>query len=148
MKATIATTGDLFDVLRQVTASKDTYVYPGAEKGQCRYFEPADWDAEWAQDTSDVYYPEHEDELVPGCIVGHVLAKLGVTPADVRENGCEGNTASGIEPILEAPPIVVSMLCAAQTAQDAGATWGVAFYAARSALDAYNLGFEEASAGL
>ena len=64
----------------------------------------------------------------PGCIVGHVLHKAGVSLASLREE--ESNNASGVlsslRPDLPYEPGVDVLLNEAQQAQDQGVPWGEA----------------------
>lgn len=85
-----------------VLAKGEDYVYPRANSGSCSYFE--------------------EDK--PSCIVGHLLAVLGVDSDSVTE----GESAYALVPahFPATADYVVEGLNEAQRVQDTGSTWGEA----------------------
>jgi len=113
----------------QVNALGADYVYPPSVSGTgtCRYFDQAAEECD----------PDGRPLLKAGCIVGHVLIALGFEPDVAGYSGdpIEDNNASGLvdDGTIMAPAIVGHILTAAQTAQDAGQTWGDALTTARQA---------------
>lgn len=95
-----------------------THVEADQGSKECRYFEGST--------------PE---DVTPGCIVGHVLHKLGYEPTFqsdfydqdrlVRNDGIEGQDATGLVSmhVIDASEEVGLVLKAAQMAQDQGMTW-------------------------
>lgn len=81
----------------------------------------------------------------PSCIVGHVLANLGVTGEKAEEFGIAGSQGvyDAVRSInaSDLPWTINSEAClvlgAAQAVQDAGGTWGEALEAAESEWDSY-----------
>lgn len=102
------------------------------ESASCHYF-ATERDAKLAK----------VEEAAPMCIVGFVLAELGLTADDL---GQRLNTAAGIETVINDlqleeffDPRARSILAMAQEQQDGGLTWGQAVAATRdfhAAVDA------------
>lgn len=119
--------------LHGLVAGREHYVYPRSAGGDCMYFE----------DGNPIEVDENDNVIVPSeygapsCIVGHALAKWGVTYDDLPEIADDGdgdsmdpNTcginrfARGLE--LEIEPKAMEFLLRAQSNQDLGAPWGEA----------------------
>lgn len=63
----------------------------------------------------------------PSCIVGHVLADLGVTFDELDSYDLNSDTDVAslvVEEFLAISPATMKVLAAAQVAQDTGRTWG------------------------
>jgi hypothetical protein len=93
---------------RIVDAKGEDYVYPRQEA--CVYFE---------KDGS------------PSCIIGHELAKHGITRDDLLVEDIDYNDENSVEQLVEAgfiktDPATREFLLEVQAFQDAGAPWGVA----------------------
>lgn len=109
------------DLLEQVVAEKgDGYVYERGPKRDCLY----------------ATYDEDGVAVAPSCIVGHWAVAAGASLADLSPY--EGRAADATVPLLGlgvAPVSAISTaLQRAQTAQDAGFTWGEALVAAKEVL--------------
>lgn len=94
--------------LKALAAEKPDYVYrPPVDMGTCAYF---------------------AETGVPSCIVGHVIAKHGVTRSDLSLPKTDLNWGSGPERlakygVIEADTRTLSLLGHAQQHQDDGHTW-------------------------
>lgn len=113
----VATIGSVEEALRllkaQVEKRGKEYVYKSPVGGSCVYFDPASGE--------------------PSCIVGCVLADLGVTYADITGPGpgfSDGNKVPigrlWADGIIQAPDEVVTVLRTVQYEQDMGSRWGAA----------------------
>lgn len=67
----------------------------------------------------------------PSCIAAHALVRLGVPVGDLAS--LEGQTPSGLADagVIDADAEAIKVLDQAQSAQDAGETWGAALATAR-----------------
>jgi hypothetical protein len=75
----------------------------------------------------------------PGCLVGHVLLRLGAIPGELALQ--EGNNADGLDYNrlgLNIPWNAIEALQEAQSAQDNGQTWGQARKAFSGHLGRFN----------
>lgn len=102
--------------LAAVIAGREDYVYTEENGPNCAYF----------------------DGNQPSCIVGHVLARHGVTLADIQDDVADHNgdtvhtlAADGLLICSQAAEVALSM---AQMMQDTGHTWGEAFAAAEETM--------------
>lgn len=118
---------EALDLLKRAVSEKgEDYVH----KGKCVYFSEYDVPGETAP---------------PRCIVGHVLAYKGLTRADLEFTNDAGlpdtlNSMNGVYELAEFGVIkcdsdTVTLLAAAQGAQDAHKTWGMSL---QQALDEIN----------
>lgn len=100
------------DALRKIVAERPEHVYvpPGGQGSRCMY----------------VHTDAAGDAPQPGCLVGHVLAKLGVPLADLAAH--EGDGASSLVRHLGIglSDSTEYLLDLAQDSQDSGTTWGAA----------------------
>lgn len=105
---------DVIATLRAVVAERPNYVYQ----------KPAHMDDEY----SCLYVhtdADDEEKRTPGCVVGHVLNRLGV-PLDELEKR-EGKAAFRVVPDLaDMPEGAVDALSRAQSSQDDSDTWSMA----------------------
>lgn len=106
---------DVVRTLREVVAERPGHVYarpeylPAGDNGlTCRYVHPS----------------EDGSTSEPGCLVGHVLHRLGV-PLWALANH-EGSDADNVVSALHLPLTgrTKMILCVAQSYQDEGRTWG------------------------
>lgn len=90
------------------------------------------------------YCVNFTDEGQPSCVVGHVLAELGLTFEVAELLGVESNVAimSAADKVNECPDFgwtlteaAVQVLTAAQLVQDDGRTWGEALGRAEACAD-------------
>jgi hypothetical protein len=102
----------VLDTLRDVVRGREDYVYtrPDTANPQgpvCLYVHPSD-------------DPTRQE---PGCLVGHVLYRLGVPLSALAEH--EGHRASiVVTRLTDCDPKIAYMLDRAQRAQDDSETWG------------------------
>ncbi len=83
------------------------------------------------QASTDCFYV-HGD--APGCVVGHILHRLGVPLEDLSYyEGLRANSVLldlGDEEVIKMPNRAVSLLQCMQGEQDTGKTWGEAYFSA------------------
>lgn len=117
IKATHFTADQVMEALEAVVKGREDYVDPRA---------------------GSILACQYQIDMVPSCIVGSVLAHLGVSPDVLHQMDCTGNpmfNADGYE-LLEASGITMDrlafgMLSRAQSRQDRSDTWGDALEGAR-----------------
>jgi hypothetical protein len=78
--------------------------------------------------TIQLTYDEAVHGHEPSCIVGHVLARHGVTPEEVIEAGLNQHAVRSLvgSGLLDIDERTTRLLAEAQEYQDGGSTWGVA----------------------
>lgn len=91
----------------------ENYVYPD---GTCQYF---------------------RDDGTCACLIGHLLARKGLTPEDVTGQNKNGVTALHAAGLISAPAPLLTALRVAQNAQDRDETWGVALLKYKDTLANY-----------
>lgn len=112
-------------ILREVVAEKgEDYVYPGAAKNdipgaRCKYF---------------------ENDGTPSCIVGHVLARYGLTLEELTDVHNAWTTPAKLLDLglISTTPRVIELLAVAQGKQDFGSPWRVALDNALSRTEGLN----------
>lgn len=82
------------------------------------------------------YFENVNGVWLPDCIIGHVLAYLGVHRLDLFQKGRDFNVGAGVfvlrvEKILVMDDVTFAFLGGVQNAQDNGHTWGEARLAGR-----------------
>lgn len=103
----------------------EDYVYPREEGRDCLYVHD-----EIAWDPNEERYVPTDGPAVPGCLVGLVLNKAGVSLERLQRH--EGSDAEAViewleaDKVLEAAPKVNQFLYQAQFQQDIGKTWAEA----------------------
>lgn len=91
-----------------------------------------------------VYFGTGVDGYVPACIVGHVLARKGLTFEDLGGDAIYGsmNAGCGVDILLQRGVLTVDhdvtakLLAWAQEDQDTGIAWGAAVKNARERVEA------------
>lgn len=115
--------------IEAVVAEKGAdYVYPGSDTGSCWYARQDD-----------------DNNLVPSCIVGHVLHRLGFNLTYLHDT-YEGTRFVGLgtygvytdTTYQSIPEHVAIALSDAQSKQDNGETWGEALAAYKNSLNNHN----------
>ncbi|WP_103529497.1 hypothetical protein [Streptomyces sp. SM12] len=107
------TDDEVMRVLREVVAERPEFVYtnPSGESGNP------------GVNTPTCFYVHGE---VPGCVIGHLLHRLGV-PLAVLRNLEHDHASAVIDEVMEGvTDAVVLALTGAQAAQDHGNPWSVA----------------------
>ena len=103
----------IVDAIREVASSAPEYVYRASDGSNgCYYFNV---------------------DGTPSCLVGHALAKCGLTEDDVTE-GSAALDVLGVKGIDEDVALAATV---AQDVQDGGGTWGYALEAFNETLKEY-----------
>ena len=130
---------DAYDLLKVEVESKGReFVYVREVSGECKYVHGTAME--------EIDYKEYEEvqvgDLVPGCLVGHVLVSMGVPMESfLRLDINQETDAEGALRELEESGLIgaynrdfMQVMSVAQGAQDGGRTWGEALDEAKSAL--------------
>lgn len=113
----------VLETLREIVAEQPDYVYksPEHQRGvfaRCFYVH------------TDPAVPHDIDKAVAGCLVGHVLNRLGVSLLELKQH--EGEDAKYAADNLGLGSVAGCVLQRAQGAQDDGETWAGALATAEA----------------
>jgi hypothetical protein len=105
------TAKDVQSEVRAVAAEYPTHVYVSARKGECSYFHMGEG-----------------TNYSCGCIIGHALHRLGVTPEDIPNSNFLGvvGLLRRFMPAQDRDEIIMDWLASVQLLQDEGKSWSKA----------------------